>query len=80
MDIDAAKCVRKIPGTCYRCSELTHCSRDCPTGFDIRLMSVDECEELMENLLALKDASEPKSKASENAEGAEEEGFGCRSR
>ena len=81
MDIDAAKHVGKIPGACYRCGEL-HRSRDCPdcpTDFDIPLMSSDEHEELMEDLLALKDASEQKSKASENAEGVEEEGFGCRS-
>ena len=43
-------------------------------------MSADECEELIEDLLALKDASKQKSEASENAEGAEKEGFECRSR
>jgi hypothetical protein len=74
MDIDAAKRAGKIPGACYHCGEFGHRARDCPTGFDIRLMSADDREELLEDLLALKDA------ATENAEveteDAEEKDFG----
>ena len=74
MDIDAARRASKIPGACYHCGEFGHRSRECTTGFDVCLMSADDWEELLEDLLALKDA------ATEEAEvevgNAEEKDFG----
>lgn len=58
MDVDAARRAGKIPGNCYRCGETGHRARDCPTGFDVRALSADARDELLEDLLALKDSAE----------------------
>jgi hypothetical protein len=79
MDIDAAKRGGKVPGACYRCGEIGHRARDCPTGFDIRQMSSDDRDQLLEDLLALKDASNSRAGSTEGTEDAEDEDFVRRS-
>ena len=55
MDIDAAKGKTPLPLTCYRCGQPGHKKPDCPQRFDIRMMSLEEQEELLQKLLFEKD-------------------------
>ena len=76
MDIDAAKRCGNLASSCYRCSEPGHVSRDCPQPFDIRAMSADDHEDLIQSLLALKDET---AEVVEVREEELEEGFPHRS-
>jgi hypothetical protein len=40
--------------TCYRCGEPSHTSRECPRRIDVRTLTANEREELMQDLLAAK--------------------------
>jgi len=77
MDIDAAKRRGNLPSSCYRCGEPGHVSRDCPQPFDIRAMSADDREDLIQSLLALKDETADTAGVREEEES--EEGFPHRS-
>jgi hypothetical protein len=56
MDIDAAKGKTPLPPTCYRCGQPGHKKPECPQRFDIRMMTTEEQEELLQKLLFEKDA------------------------
>ena len=45
------------PAKCFRCKKPGHYSRDCPDQFDIRAMTLDEIQEVMENRLARLDVA-----------------------
>ena len=52
MDLDAAK--RKVMELlCYRCNLPGHFGKNCPTQFDVQMMSMDELQEVLENRMAL---------------------------
>ena len=57
MDVDATRKTRFLPlRGCYRCEDANHLVRDCPYRMDIHLLTLEQWEELFEDLLALKDA------------------------
>jgi len=57
MDMDT---VRKMcptpPQGCYRCREPNHLVKDCPHRLDVWRLTAEQQEELIEDLMALKDA------------------------
>ena len=71
MDVDAVRKTRSLPlRGCYRCRETNHLVKDCPHCLDIWRLTVEQREELIEDLIALKDTVEEEEVCS-----AQEEGF-----
>ena len=59
MDVDTVQKARSLPPRgCYRCREANHLVRDCPHHLDVQKLTVEQREELIEDLMALKDAVE----------------------
>jgi len=59
MDVDAVWKTRSLPlRGCYCCGEANHLVKDCPHHLDVRRLTVEQREELIEDLMALKDAVE----------------------
>jgi len=59
MDVDAVQKACSLPPRgCYRCGEANHLVRDCPHCLDVQKLTVEQWEELIKDLMALKDAVE----------------------
>jgi len=61
MDVDAVWKTRSLPlRGCYRYREANHLMKDCPHRLDIQRLTAEQREELIKDLMALKDAVEKK--------------------
>jgi len=57
MDVDTVWKMCPIPPWgCYQCGELNHLIKDCPHCLDVWRLTTEQREELIEDLMALKDA------------------------
>ena len=56
MDVDMTRKTRFLPlQGCYQCGDANHLVRDCPHRMDVHQLTTEQWEELIEDLLALKD-------------------------
>ena len=57
IDVNTVRKTRPTPlQGCYRCGEPNHLMKDCPHCLDVRRLTAEQQEELIEDLMALKDA------------------------
>ena len=58
MDMDTVQKMRSAPPRgCYQCGEPNHLVKDCPHCLDVRRLTAEQREELIEDLMALKDVA-----------------------
>ena len=58
MVVDTVRKTRLTPPRgCYRCGEPNHLVKDCPHRLDVRILTAEQQEELIEDLMALKDVA-----------------------
>ena len=59
MDIDIVRKIRSLPPRgCYQCGEANYLVKNCPHCLDIQRLTTEQREELIEDLMALKDTVE----------------------
>jgi hypothetical protein len=74
MDVDAMWRKGALPPGCFRCGKPGHFSRNCGEPVDIRTLSIDELQEILEDRLAQLDiASEDLVKSSDHAPDEEQD-------
>jgi hypothetical protein len=71
MEIDANRSKKEAPDTCRRCGKPGHWVRDCPQRFDIRHMTTEEKEEMMQTWSLEADMEEVETRNAEAEEEAE---------
>jgi len=70
MNVDAVwkTCSLPLRG-CYQCGEANHLVKDCHHCLDVQRLTVEQREELIKDLMALKDAVEEEEVCSASEEG-----------
>jgi len=59
MDVNVVQKTHSLPPQgCYWCGETNHLVKDCPHYLDVWRLTAEQREELIEDLMALKDAIE----------------------
>jgi len=59
MDVDTVRKTCSLPPQgCYQCREANHLVKDCPHHLDVQRLTTEQREELIEDLMALKDTVE----------------------
>jgi len=57
MDIDVTRKARSLPPRgCYQCGDTNHVVQDCSHRLEVHQLTTEQQEELIEDLLVLKDA------------------------
>jgi len=70
MDVDAVWKTRSLPlRGCYWYGEANHLVKDCPYRLNVQRLTAEQREELIEDLMALKDAVEEEEVCSAPKEG-----------
>ena len=70
MDLDNGASRRSTtPLLCYRCKQTSHFGKDCPNQFDVREMTIDELQEILELRLAKLDVAPTEEITPEEVEG-----------
>ena len=58
MDVDIVRKTHPAPlRGCYRCGEPNHLIKDCPYRLDVWMLTAEQQEELIKDLMALKDVA-----------------------
>jgi len=70
MDVDVVQKTRSLPlRGCYQCEEANYLVKDCPHRLDVWRLTTEQREELIEDLMALKDTVEEEEVCSVPEEG-----------